>query len=559
MEQTKLTGYPSIDKPWERGKTYFQKHPIIPPIIIYTLIKLINKGNMDSPAVTCHDNTYTYRNMLDDSAQLASALVKNGVRKGDIIAVCLPNFYEAVIVFLACNKIGAIFTCLNANASISEIQYYINLYHTAILFTHRTDMTEALFVHTELKKLVLIGKEKCDVAKSIPFADFLTQGKPHWKGGVTFNSKDDALILYTSGTTGKPKSVVLTNENCIAAILYAKNTSTDIEIDGTKTLICVPFSYPYGLITSFLTSILWKKETILAPYIGINTAETYFSYKPNIIFGSPAMLNVTMRGLSQKKNLSYVKCFISGGDFLSESQAEKGKGFFKERGSVVEIGNGFGNAETVSCGTTPFAVKSKPSTAGKVLVGTDVMIVDPTTYGEKRYCEEGLMLASGKHVFREYYHEPELTKAAKVTDRGREYFITGTMGFIDEDGYFTLTGRQSRFYINASLNKIYLDHVQKIIGELECVEACAVVKVPNEKELFVNKAFIVLKQEYEPTEDTKQAILDRLKGNAGTDDTETLKSYEIPTYMEFVNHLPLMEGSEKVDYRALEERAAKEV
>lgn len=559
MEQTKLTGYPSIDKPWERGKTFFQRHPIIPPVNIYTLIKLINRKNRDKPAVTCHENSYTYGQMLKDSARLAHALTLNKVRRGDIVAVCLPNIYEAVIAFLACNKIGAIFTCLNANASASEIQSYLQTYQSPILFTHRTDIVAPVLAQTEIRKIVLIkGTPDTGNERVTAYSDFIQQGSEKWRGGITFNGKDDALILYTSGTTGKPKSVVLTNENVISSIIYEKNTATDLAVVGTKTLTCVPFAYPYGLITSLVTSLLWEKECVLAPFIGIETVTFYLKYQPNIIFGSPALLNVVMRGIPSDFDLSFVTMFVSGGDFLTMSQAQQGHAFLLQHGSAVEIGNGFGNAETVSNGTTPVGVKSYPHTVGKVITGTKVMVVDPNTFEEKKYGEEGLMLASGKHVFREYYGEPEQTKAAKKVIRGREYFITGTMGYLDENGYFTLTGRQSRFYINASLNKIYLDHVQKIIGDLDCVEACAVVKVPDEKELFVNKAYIVLKEDYTPSDEMKQTILQALKAPKTDEDSETLKSHEIPTYMEFLDRLPLMEGSEKVNYRALEERAAKE-
>lgn len=560
MEQTKLTGYPSIDKPWERGKTYFQKHPIIPPVNIYTLIKLINRKNRDKPAVTCHENSYTYGQMLKDSARLAHALTLNKVRRGDIVAACLPNIYEAVIAFLACNKIGAIFTCLNANASASEIQSYLQTYQSPILFTHRTDIVAPVLAQTEIRKIVLIeGTPDTGNERVTAYSDFIQQASEKWRGGITFNGKDDALILYTSGTTGKPKSVVLTNESITAALMYANHTSEWSKYHVDNILVCVPFAYPYGFVTSLLSALAAESMAILCPNVCGEMISYYYSLEPDMIMGSPAFLNLTMQNVPLQQDLSSVRFFISGGDFLTINQYEKGIAFFKEHGSNVFIGNGFGNAETVSIGTTPFGVAGRPETVGIVLTGSTAMIVDPVTFEEKKYGEEGLMLASGKHVFREYYDEPEQTKAAKKVIRGREYFITGTMGYLDENGYFTLTGRQSRFYINASLNKIYLDHVQKIIGELECVEACAVVKVPNEKELFVNKAFIVLKPEYEPTEDTKQAILDRLKGNAGIDDTETLKSHEIPTYMEFVDHLPLMEGSEKVDYRALEERAAKEI
>lgn len=556
-EEKKMTGYPSIDKPWEKGKTYFQKHPIIPHTNICSLIKLVNLGNMDSPAVTCHSRTYTYRQMLRDAAVLSGALLKNGVKRGDIIAVCLPNYYEAVLVFLACNRIGAVFTCLNLNASIGEIEKYIELYNTPILFTSRTDLVRPLFENTDIRQIVMIGKKASSAVSDCitSFSAFIRQGKAMRTGGLVFNIKDDAMILYTSGTTGKPKSVVLTNENVIASIIYEKNTATDKEINVSKTLTCVPFSYPYGLITSLITSLLWKKEVILAPFIGMTTIRYYLSFKPNMIMGSPALLNLIINGIPKDFDLSFITYFISGGDFLPKNQAQKGKVFFMKHGCTVEIGNGFGNAETVSNGTTPVGVEIKPDTVGKILSGTDVMIVDPTTFEEKRYGEEGLMLAAGKHVFKEYFNELELTAEAKKTINGREYFITGTMGYIDEDGYFTLTGRQSRFYINASLNKIYLDHIQKAIENLDCVDSCAVIKVPDNKELFVNKAYIVLKHGFEPTREMKEHILKKLSIGAADEEACTLKSHELPTYIEFIEAIPLMSGSEKVDYRSLEKMA----
>lgn len=559
MEQTKLTGYPSIDKPWERGKTFFQRHPIIPPVNIYTLIKLINRKNRDKPAVTCHENSYTYGQMLKDSARLAHALTLNKVRRGDIVAVCLPNIYEAVIAFLACNKIGAIFTCLNANASASEIQSYLQTYHSPILFTHRTDIVDLVLAQTEIRKIVLIkGTPDTGNERVTAYLDFIQQGSEKWRGGITFNGKDDALILYTSGTTGKPKSVVLTNENIAAALMYANHTSVWSSFHVKSILVCVPFAYPYGFVTSMLSALASECIAILCPNMCGELVGYYYSQNPDMVMGSPALLNLTVQNVPIQQDLSSVRFFISGGDFLTINQYEKGIAFFKEHGSNVFIGNGFGNAETVSIGTTPFGVAGRPETVGIVLTGSTAMIVDPVTFEEKKYGEEGLMLASGKHVFREYYGEPEQTKAAKKVIRGREYFITGTMGYLDENGYFTLTGRQSRFYINASLNKIYLDHVQKIIGDLDCVETCAVVKVPDEKELCVNKAYIVLKEDYTPSDEMKRTILQALKAPKTDEDSETLKSHEIPTYMEFLDRLPLMEGSEKVNYRALEERAAKE-
>ena len=145
-----------------------------------------------------------------------------------------------------------------------------------------------------------------------------------------------------------------------------------------------------------------NKEAILAPDISKDTISYYYSKNPNIVFGSPALLDLTIKNIPNNQDLSSVTHFISGGDFLTPQHAKRGNDFFEQHGATVEIGNGSGNAETVSSGTTPIGVPLRPETAGKILVGSKVMIVDPDTMEEKKYGEEGMLCVSGKHVFKEY-------------------------------------------------------------------------------------------------------------------------------------------------------------
>ena len=167
------------------------------------------------------------------------------------------------------------------------------------------------------------------------------------------------------------------------------------------------------------------------------------------------------------------------------------------------------------------------------------------------------MIDTHAHVFKEYYKNPEATSKAKFMRDGKVYFKTGTLGFIDEDGYFTLTGRDSRFYIMSSLNKVYCDRVQMLISYIDCVKDCAVVKVPDEEQLYVNKAYVVLNDGYIPNESLKHDL--ELKFYSPietlTGDKEQLKTYEIPSYIEFISELPRKQGTDKVDYSILEEDA----
>lgn len=171
------------------------------------------------------------------------------------------------------------------------------------------------------------------------------------------------------------------------------------------------------------------------------------------------------------------------------------------------------------------------------------------------------MCVSGKHVFKGYYNDFKLTEEAMFEKNGIKYFKTGTIGFIDNEGYFTITSRQSRFYINSSLNKVYCDKIQNIICKLSEVKDCAVVKVANNDALYVNKAYIVLNDIYKNDND----IISKIKAHCQNviedkfGNKYQLKDFEIPCYFEIVSELPRKVGTDKVDYSLLEEDAKKEL
>lgn len=582
-----ITGYPSVDLMQNREAGFFEKHPLIPGIDIVTILKLLSRKNRSLPAIDCDDLHATYQQLLDDSHSLYLAFKELGVKKGDIVTISLPSNYQAIISFLALNELGAVTTFIDTYSSRGEVLSYLSNYQSPLFinFNVTAEENREIRKRSNVKYIVTLSdalKNTLDIAGdyrknvSEELIDFHTLGSiaKQQKDSMHLPNKgeNDSLILYTSGSTGQPKAVVLTNKNILAAQMYAGNTSHTENITGKKTMACVPLRYPYGMVTSVLTSLLWGKETIMTPYWDSNMVKYYLQKKPNIIFGSPAVLELIMRFTPDDADLSYVSHFISGGDFLTVQHAKRGYEFFKKHNNTgVEIGNGCGNAETVSIGSTPVGVPLKQSTAGKILVGTtpfiidkdidsDKPIADPESLKEKKYNEVGELCLAGRHVFKEYFKEPEATRCAKFKRNGKTFFRTGTLGFVDEDGYFTPTDRKSRFYIRSTGHKVYLDHVQHIIANADQrIADCAAVKVPDERELFVNKAYIVLADDVKPTETIKQEIWDKLRNPAASGSKEQLKEYEIPYSIEFVEKLPRKAGTEKVDYTCLEERAAKYV
>ena len=574
MEKNK-TGFPSIDKTHLKGQSIFKRNPIIPNMSVYNALKLLNLNCGDSIAVDCGNLRVLYKDLFNDAAILARAMKELGIKKGDIVISSTPNYYQAIVVFLAANKIGAITTFLNSFASDEEIKHYIELYHSPLYINFNKDFVynNEIINNTCVRNTItlttndtfdkgFIGKEYVSGYNDcIRYSDIKGVANYYKKPILHLGSgNDESLILYTSGTTGNPKSVILSNENILASGIYMKNTSVSSSTKNQKSLNCVPFTYPYGFATSTLMTLLCGSEAILAADLSPITIDYYLNKKPNIVFGSPALLELIMKNTKSETDLSSITSFISGGDFLSPGKIQEAKDFFcRHNAPFVKICNGSGNAETVGASTISFGNSIKDGTVGKVLTGSSPLIIDDETMEEKKYGEEGQLCIAGKHVFKGYFGDPKLTEESMFKYKGKTYFKTGTRGCLDEENYFSLTGRASRFYITSTLNKVYCDRIQNAITSLYFVESCAVVKEPDDDKLYVPHAFVILKPEYKFFPDVQKKILELCSKPLTLSSGEQfiLKEYEIPENIEIVEEFPRSK-SDKIDYNALENRILEE-
>ena len=576
------TGYPSIDNKHNDGKSFFQKHQFIPSMSIYNMLGMISSFYRDAIAVDCLDLRVTYQELLDNADILARSFKELGIKKGEVVVASMPNFFQAIAVYLAANKIGAITSFLNPGCTKEEIKYYLNEFESPLYVDYDKDdeYNSEIKRDTKVRQTITLKKEHVNIKTfneiktgDIGYSDYLSFNDmklvaDYYKGFINplQSGKNDSLILFTSGSTGNPKSVVLTNENIIASGLYMKNTGNIVTKKGEKCLICVPFSYPYGFATSTIMSLICGREAILTPNMDMQTVDYFLKKNPNYIFGSPAVLELIMRAASDDLDLSSAHSFISGGDFLYPKKAEEAIEWFKKHNSDIEMFNGSGNAETAGASTIAVGSPIKRDTVGRVLVGSTAAmlkvdefdkVVEP--YEEVKYGEEGVLCIGGKHVFKEYYNNPELTSQNKVTYNGKEYMLTGAIGFLDEEGYFHMTRRASRFYIKADSNKVYLEHLQIIMDGIDVVDECVAVQRPNDEELFDTKVFVKLRDGIEPTDEVKNYIYAKLEsGFSPSESTRPLKSFEIPASMEFVSQIKRTQDSEKLDFRFYEEEAKKE-
>lgn len=576
------TGYPSIDRKHNDGKSFFKKNQIIPSMSIYNMLGMISSFYRDAIAVDCLDLRVTYQELLDTADILARSFKELGIKKGDIVVASMPNYFQAIAVYLASNKIGAITSFLNPGCTKEEIKHYLNEFESPLYVNYdkNNEYNEDIKKDTKIRQIITLNKEHVNIKTfneikkgDIGYNDFLSFNDmklvaDYYRGFINpiQSGKNDSLILFTSGSTGNPKSVVLTNQNLIASGLYMKNTGNIVTKKGEKCLICVPFSYPYGFATSTIMSLICGREAILTPGMDINTVDYFMKKNPNYIFGSPAVLELIMRATSDNIDLSSAHSFISGGDLLSPSKAEEAIEWFKKHNSNIEMFNGSGNAETAGASTIAVGSPIKRDTVGKVLVGSSAAMLKigddgklQKPYEEIKYGEEGILCIGGKHVFKGYYNDSKLTAENMAEYNGKKYMITGAVGFLDEEGYFHMTGRASRFYIKADSNKVYLEHLQIIMNSLDIVDECVAVKRPNDEELYDTKVFVKLKNGIEPSEDLKNYIYLSLDGLTPNDSTRPLKSFEMPASIEFVDEIKRIQDSEKLDYRYYEIEAQKEI
>lgn len=572
------TGYPSVDRTHLRNTNFFERNPIIPPLSFSDVMDFMFFVQGEHNIVDCLDLEVNTKEFQKDSLLIAKAFLELGVKPKDIVVVSMPNYYQAIPIFKATNMIGAITTYLNPLATIKETKEYLNMYDSPVFITcyKGDDYIKNIKNGTHVKHVISMKEELVNSRDFNMDSDSIVGNKDdiylHELGRVAnykkriinkhFGGKQDALILYTSGSTGKSKSLVFSNENLVSSCIYLKNSThvPNVTDDDKRWMNVVPFMYPYGFGASVLQTFLSGREVILTPNLSPNNISYYYKKNPHLVFGSPAHLELTKRYLPKDQKLTGLKIYLSGGDYLSVSQSHEGIKFFKEHGADATISNSSGTGETLGCSTNAMNIPYRPETVGQLVIGPKYIILNPDTLEEVKYGEVGVLCTRGKHVFKGYYNDSELTEETMINYKGKKYYMTGNIGFLDRDRYFTLVGRASRFFIINTLNKVYCELVQSVVSNIDIVDSCVIVPKPNEESLYKSKAYVVLKSGIIPNKETEEYIIDSSSKtyiDKSTNDVINLKDYEIPESVTFLDELPRTEAG-KIDYEKLKKMAEEE-
>ena len=519
------------------------------------------------------ENRITYDEFLKNIDKVASSLREYGVKKGDIITICMPNMPEAIYIFYACNKIGAVSDIIHPLSSSEQIKFYLNeskssylflvdfnyekvcqiiddtIVHKVILASPSLSMPRFLSIGYRLTRGAKIMKPDDDDEKYVTWREFIEEGLSKADNyQATVKSGDLALILHSGGTTGSPKGIMISNYSFNAIAQQGAVNVIDVR-PKDKIVTILPIFHGFGLGICVHTPLCLRVEVILMPEYDANRFyKIWKKDKPHVILGVPTLWEGMM---SNKKfrnvDMSQLKYIISGGDYLRIPQEMKINRFLHQHGAKVNILKGYGMTESVAATCFTFPGTNEPGSIGIPMVGNTYKICDPETGKELPIGEEGEICVNGPTLMMGYLNNPKETK--KILRRhidGKRWLHTGDIGYISPNGVVYYTQRLKRMIVVSGFN-VYPAVIEEVISKHPDVDKVCVIGIPHPYKMHVPKAIIVLKKDT----DQKKVLRD-LKELC----SKELSVYSIPKEFEFRDSLPkTLYG--KVDYKLLEKEETK--
>lgn len=567
MNVVNLIRQKMMKTPWTKYYKKEDRKIKIEDISIYQMLAKNNISRDKNIAINYYGTLITYKELFHKINQAANAFRSQGIRRGDIVTICMPNTPEALISFYALNKIGAIANMIHPLSGEQEIKEYLTSTHSVMLImidicyekvknviketdVYKTIVTSAsdsmgflLSFGYQVTQGYKIKKPKRS-EEYVYWKDFIRKGLNYRETGETATGKDTpAVILHSGGTTGNPKGIVLSNGNFNALSTQAKIVFSEVG-PKDKVLAIMPIFHGFGLGVSINAPLALGCEVILVPQFNAKKFDKLLEkYKPNILFGVPTLFEALINTNNEHLNLSMVKYVISGGDSLSPALERRINVFLANHKARIQISQGYGMTESLAAVAVAFGKANKPGSIGIPLPSNYIKIVKPRTQDEVPYGEDGEICISGPTVMLGYLdNEKETNEMLQIHKDGLIWLHTGDMGTMDEDGVIFYRQRIKRMIISSGYN-IYPAHVEQVIEEHPAVLKCTVVGIPHPYKIEVPKAYIVLKNGYKPLS-VRKSIREHCKKN--------LAAYAIPYEFEYRKSLPkTLIG--KVDFKKLQE------
>ena len=489
----------------------------------------------------------TYRSISEDAWRFANGLRRVGVKKGDRVALVLPNTPQFVVAFYGALRAGAVLVCCNPRYTAAELQHQLadagatvvvvlsRLYPLVKAARPGTAVERVIVTNIKeemppvLRLLFTVAKEKKDGhrqpfagdAGALAFREVLAARPEPFDAGV--RADDLALLQYTGGTTGVSKGAMLSHRALVANTLQCRAWFTNMRDGEGAAMAVMPFFHVYGLTVVMSLSVQGAEAMILEPQLELeHLLKDIQRHRPRMFSGAPIIYNaINNSPLTKKYDLRSIEACVSGSaPLLTETHRR----FVELTGAKLVEGYGLTEAAPVThCNPLFGEGKQKVGSIGVPFPDVEAKIVDLDA-GEREMAigEPGELILRGPQLMDGYYHQPEETAQAL---RGG-WLYTGDIATVDADGYFAIVDRKKEMIIVSGF-KVYPRDVEEVLVAHPAVTDAAVIGIPHPTKGEEVKAYVVLRPGGEATADEIIAHCRR-----------TLADFKVPRQVEFRASLP---------------------
>ncbi len=515
----------------------------------------------------------TYRELLASIDRAASALAAIGLRSGDRLLVSMPTSPPGVIAFYAANKLGVVPALIHPLSAPPEISHYIDCTGARVVLT--LDAFHATFAALAPKQpleRILLARIGDDLSPLKRLGFWLTKGRKlppvkadrrvrWWKdllrethpdaARAATTTDDPAAILFSGGTMGLPKGIVLSNRNFIAEGMAA---AAWVQMTGADSILAVlPLFHGFGLGVCVNAAFMAGAKSILVPQFSPQiVAKLLRTLRPTLLVGVPTLYDALSKDASlQRVDLSFLHACFCGADTLPRPVKERFEALVKAAGGNVRLLEGYGLTEAVTGIMAMPLGEYREGSIGIPFPDVDATICRSGTIDEVPIGEEGEICIAGPAVMSGYLDDPQATaQALRVHGDGRVWLHTGDLGRRDAEGFFYFSVRAKRMIKSSGFN-VYPAQVEEVLHAHPLVAEACVIGIPDEAQVERVKAVVVLKDPARESEATAQALIAFCR--------ERLIKWSCPREVEFRRELPRTRVG-KVDFRALvDEHLAKAV
>lgn len=484
----------------------------------------------EKDCIIFNDDRYSYKVVHELVCKTGNALLKLGINKGDRVVVCLMNCPEFIFVFYALAKIGAVAVPINYLLNKNEVKYIIEDSGASLVITDFKKAPELKEAKPAGVQLWVVGGEEETEAKSFwP----TIENEPGVLDSCQCNKEDLIHILYTSGTTGKPKGVMLTHHSVLfcSSLFYDNDDFQDqngcFYTEDTINISALPFYHCYGQNVALITPIaVGGTLVVIEAFSPVKVLEAITKYRATVFAGVPTMYSYMNNFYNPEvHDLSSLRFCCSAGAALPNELYKE----FKEK-SGVEITQGFGitEASAQALAIPPWGKRKLPGKIGSVGLPlknsemiTEARIVDEAG-NELPAFETGELTLKGDHIMKGYWNLPEETSATLKNG----WLHTGDLARKDEDGYIYIVDRKKDLIIVGGENVVPLE-IEEVLYKNPHVLEAAVVGVPDREKGEAIKAVVALKQGHACTE---EEIIEFCR--------QHLAKFKVPSQVEFRTELP---------------------